>query len=205
MLQLWQEKELELQRRLTLLLQQTLEVKVQDWHRRDSWHQLQSSELNQKAQHEQPVPVTLALILLTAAAFECGGCQMRGTRPSRQSPPRQQPKRGQHRRAGCSLLAKALEAHEANGRAAMRAQRRRPCLSAPTQASTRRSAAHAVRRAAKQLLHVCNGATGRSLNNDRACAIAAGAPNRHLDRIGRNNGWYAAGGGGRRLHSTIAI
>ena len=63
----------------------------------------------------------------------------------------------------------------------------------------RRVAAHAVRRAAKQLLHVCNRATSRSFNNDRACAIAAGAPNRHLDRIGRNNGWSASGGEGRGL------
>jgi len=136
-LQLWQEKELELQRRLTLLLQQTLEVKVQDRQHGDSVHQLHS-ELNQRAQHEQLVPVTLALELLTAAAFECGGCQMRGTRPSRPSPPRQHLKREEHRRAGCSLLSKDLEAYEANCRAATRAQRRRPCLSAPAQASMRR-------------------------------------------------------------------
>jgi hypothetical protein len=35
-LQLWQEKELELQRRLTLLPQQTLGVKVQDRQHQDS-------------------------------------------------------------------------------------------------------------------------------------------------------------------------
>jgi len=69
----------------------------------------------------------------------------------------------------------------------------------------RRVAAHAVGRAAKQLLQVRNRATGRSLNNDRTCDIAAPAPNRHSDGSRRNNGSCAAGGGGRRLHSTIAI
>jgi hypothetical protein len=131
---------------------------------------------------------------------------MRGTRPSRQSPPCKQPKRGQRRRAGCSLIAKALEAHEATCRAATALRARNGgALAFQHQHEHRRVAAHAVRRAAKQLLHVRNRDTGRSLYNDRACAIAAGAPDRHLDRIGRNNGWCAAGGGGRRLHSTIAI
>jgi hypothetical protein len=68
-----------------------------------------------------------------------------------------------------------------------------------------RDAAHAVGRAAKLLLHVCNGATSRSLTKKSACAIAARAPNRDFDCIRRNKGRCAAGGGGRRLHSKIAI
>jgi hypothetical protein len=80
-MQFWPEKELELSRRPTLLPPQTLDLKVQD-----SRHQRQSA-LKQKAQHEQQVPATHALGLLTAAAFERGGCQMRGRRPSRHSPP----------------------------------------------------------------------------------------------------------------------
>jgi len=84
-LQFWRQKELELTRR-PMPPPQTLEVKVQDRQHRDSRHQWQW-ELKQRAQHEQQVPVTHALELLTAAAFERGGCQMRGRRPSRQSPP----------------------------------------------------------------------------------------------------------------------
>jgi len=68
----------------------------------------------------------------------------------------------------------------------------------------RRVAAHAVGWAAKQLFHVRNRrTTNRSLSNEHSCAIAAGAPNRQFDCI--NNGWCAVGGGGKRLHSTIAI
>ena len=84
---------------------------------------------------------------------------------------------------------------------ATRAQQLRPCLSAPAPASTRRCT-HAVRRPAQQLLHVHNRAAGSSLNNDQAVAVAARASRRHFDGVRRKCGACAAGGRGRRLHST---
>ena len=84
------------------------------------------------------------------------------------------------------------------------AQQLRPCLSAPAQASTRRCT-HAVRRPAQQLLHVHNRAAGSSFNSEQAVAVAARASRRHFDGVRRKCGACAAGGRGRRLHSTNYI
>ena len=69
----------------------------------------------------------------------------------------------------------------------------------------RRVAAHAVRRAAKQLLHVIDAASCRGFKKEQAAAISSAASNRHFDRtwlIGRGCG---DGGGGGWLHSSSLI
>ena len=60
-------------------------------------------------------------------------------------------------------------------------------------------AAHAVRRAAKQLLHVTNADICRGFKKEQAAAIAFAAPNRHFDRR------CGGGGGGGWLHSSGLI
>jgi hypothetical protein len=69
----------------------------------------------------------------------------------------------------------------------------------------RRVAAHAMGRAAKQLLHVSNLASGRHVNNNDACSVAERASNCRFDCIKRDNRQRRACGGGRRLHSAMAI
>jgi hypothetical protein len=99
-----------------------------------------------------------------------------------------------------------LDAHETY-RKQLQCARSGGSLAFQHQRECRRVAAGAVGRAAKQLLHVSNRATGRSHDRENACAVAARASHHHFDGVRRNCGAGTAGGctGGQRLHSPSII
>ena len=71
-------------RRLKLMTRPVWEVTAQDQYHHDSCHQLQLRLMQrvQHVQHCQSEQATHAPELLTAAAFERDGCQMRQGQPS---------------------------------------------------------------------------------------------------------------------------